>query len=104
LRSAIAGSANSRSGGGEAREEGQGRAARLRLDPSRKDLEGPLKQVLTGLASVVSGIAGTSNKVGDRHVRTYKPGKRHALLVVDSAKTLANFLLETQLERREASR
>jgi hypothetical protein len=76
----------------------------LNLDPSRKDVEGPLKQVLTGLASVVSGIAGASNKMGDRHVRTYKPGKRHASLVLNSAKTLANFLFETQLERREASR
>jgi hypothetical protein len=68
----------------------------LNLDPGRKDIEGPLKQVLSGLVSIVSGIAGVSNKMGDRHVRTYKPGKRHAVLVVNAAKTLANFLFETQ--------
>ncbi len=73
----------------------------LGLDPSRPDLEQSLKQVLTGLISIVCGIAGVSNKMGDRHVRTYKPGKRHALLVVNSTKTLANFLFETWRERED---
>jgi len=67
----------------------------LRLEPGRPDIEGPLKQVLSGLASTVSGIAGVSNKMGDRHVRSYKPSKHHAVLVVNAAKTLANFFFET---------
>jgi hypothetical protein len=67
----------------------------LKLEPARPDLDTPLKQVLTGLASVVSGIARVSNKMGDRHVRTYAPKRRHAVLVVDSAKTLASFLVST---------
>lgn len=68
----------------------------LHLDPGRPDIEGPLKQVLTGLASIISGMAGISNKMGDRHVRTYKPDKRHAVLVVNAAKTVVNFLYETR--------
>jgi hypothetical protein len=72
----------------------------LALDPSRPDLEQPLKQVLSGLVNIVNGIAGISNKMGDRHVRTYKPNKRHALLVVNATKTLANFLFETARSRK----
>ncbi len=67
----------------------------LALDPSRPDIDTPIKQVLSGLASVVSGIAGLSNKMGDRHVRKYKPDKRHAVLTVNAAKTLANFIFDT---------
>ncbi|MGD1158067.1 MAG: abortive infection family protein [Terriglobia bacterium] len=43
----------------------------------------------------VSDLSGLSNKMADRHVRTYKPDKRHAVLAVDSAETLAAFLFET---------
>jgi hypothetical protein len=71
----------------------------LDLEPSRPDIDTTLKQVLSGLASIVSGVAGSSNKMGDRHARSYRPAKRHAVLVVDSAKTLANFLISTHLER-----
>lgn len=68
----------------------------LNLEPGRTDVEGPLKQVLTGLVSIVTGLSGLSNRMGDRHVRSYKPRKHHASLVVNTAKTLANFFFETQ--------
>jgi hypothetical protein len=71
----------------------------LELEPERPDIDTPLKQVLSGLAGIVSGLAGISNKMGDRHVRTYRPAKRHAVLVVDSAKTLCNFLITTHQDR-----
>ena len=71
----------------------------LSLDPSRADLDTPLKQVLSGLASIVSGIAGLSNKMGDRHFRKYKPDKRHAVLTVNAAKTLASFISDTFLSK-----
>lgn len=74
----------------------------LDLEPTRPDVDNTLKQVLSGLASIVSGLAGTSNKMGDRHARSYKPAKRHAVLVVDSAKTLANFLISTDQARTKA--
>jgi hypothetical protein len=67
----------------------------LNLEPGRPDIEGPLKQVLSGLVSIVGGIAGLSSRMGDRHVRSYKPAKHHASLVVNTAKTMANFLFET---------
>lgn len=74
----------------------------LNLDPSRPDIDTTVKQVLTGMVSVVNGIAGISNQMGDRHARTYKPAKRHAVLAVNAAKTLASFLWETQAALKAA--
>jgi hypothetical protein len=68
----------------------------LNLEPSRTDVAEPLKQVLGGLASIVAGLAGLRNKMGDAHVRSYQPAKRHAVLVVNAAKTLAAFIVETK--------
>lgn len=68
----------------------------LNLEPSRTDIAEPLRQVLGGLASVVSGLASLRNKMGDAHVRSYQPAKRHAVLVVNTAKTLAAFIVETK--------
>ncbi len=73
----------------------------LNLEPSRPDIEGPLKQVLSGLISIVGGMAGLSNRMGDRHVRSYKPSKHHAALVVNASKTIANFLFETHQYQKE---
>lgn len=67
----------------------------LNLGPSRPDIDGSLKQVLSGLVSIVGGMSGLSNRMGDRHVRSYKPEKHHATLVVNTAKTMVNFLFET---------
>ena len=73
----------------------------LKLSPGNPDIDGPLKQILSGLTSVINGIAGMSNKMGDRHVRIYKPRKHHAVLIVNAAKTLANFFFETWQYQKE---
>lgn len=67
----------------------------LNLELRRPDIEGPLKQILSGLVSIVVGVSGLSNRMGDRHVRSYKPAKHHASLVINTAKTMANFIFET---------
>jgi len=67
----------------------------LNLTPADDKLETPLRQVLTGLASITAGLAGMRNKMGDAHARTYRPEEHHARLAVNSAKTLADFLFET---------
>lgn len=67
----------------------------LNLDPGRKDISDALKQVLSGLTSVVNGLATMRNKMSDAHAVTYKPAKHHAKLAVNAAKTLADFLFET---------
>ncbi len=72
----------------------------LNLDPEKSDIAESLKMVLRGLANVVSGLAPLRNKMGDAHVRTYKPERHHAKLAVNSAKTLTDFLIDT-LEYQE---
>lgn len=67
----------------------------LNLDPSSKDLSETLKQILSGLISINTGMAGLSNKMSDRHSRTYKPNKHHAKLAVNAAFTFCEFLLDT---------
>lgn len=67
----------------------------LNLDPSRKDISDALKQVLSGLSSIIHGLATMRNKMSDAHATCYKPARHHAKLAVNSAKTLADFLFET---------
>jgi hypothetical protein len=72
----------------------------LNLDASQREtnaevIPDSLRMVLRGLAGCVQGIAEARNKMGDAHARSYKPAKRHAILVVNAAKTIADFLLAT---------
>ncbi len=67
----------------------------MNFDSSQKDLSDTLKQVLSGLNSIMMGIAGLSNKMGDRHARTYKPERHHAKLAVNSALMFCEFLLDS---------
>ncbi|WP_036300016.1 abortive infection family protein [Methylotenera sp. L2L1] len=73
----------------------------LNLDPSRKDISDSLKQVLSGLAGIVSGLACMRNKMSDAHAGSYKPSRHHAKLAVNAAKTLADFLFETKAYQKE---
>jgi len=68
----------------------------LNLGPERKDISDTLKQILTGLSSIIAGLAGLRNKMSDAHVASYKPSKHHAKLAVNSAKTICDFLFETK--------
>jgi hypothetical protein len=75
---------------------------KLNLDPSDPKLDKALKEVLTGLIKVVSGISEIRNKRGDSHLPLYKIDMHHALMVVNSAKTVVTFLFNTyeyQLEK-----
>ncbi|MBN1880644.1 MAG: abortive infection family protein [Deltaproteobacteria bacterium] len=67
----------------------------LNLDPSREDVSDSLRQVLTGLISIVSGLAPMRNIMSDSHGTTYRPTKHHAKLAVNAAKTISDFLFET---------
>lgn len=66
----------------------------LKLHPSRSDISDAIKQVLSGLSSIVNGLAAMRNKMSDAHAG-YKPARHHAKLAVNAAKTLADFLFET---------
>ena len=76
----------------------------LRLEPDRPDITEPLRQVMSGLTSVVTGLAGVRNKMGDAHGATFEPSRRHAKLAVYAATALADFLFETRNFEQRASK
>ena len=67
----------------------------LNLDPSSDEIDNSLKQVLTGLISILNGLSNISNVMGDRHARPYKPSKHHAILIVNCSKTFCQFIYDT---------
>jgi hypothetical protein len=67
----------------------------LNLAPENPKISNSLKQTLTGFVSIVGGLSGLSNRMGDRHVREYKPAAHHAVLIVNSAMTFSNFIFDT---------
>ncbi len=69
--------------------------ALLNLEPARKDISDVLRQVLSGLTSVVNGLASMRNKMSDAHASGYKASKHHAKLAVNCAKTYADFIFDT---------
>lgn len=73
----------------------------LNLEPDRKDIADSLRQVLSGLTSIVAGLAGMRNKMSDAHAVSYRPDRHHAKLAVYTAITLADFLFETKNYQRQ---
>ena len=64
------------------------------MDPN-KDTNNSINEILNGFISIIAGMSSISNKMGDRHAITYKPDKRHALLIVNAAMTISKFLIES---------
>lgn len=72
-------------------------ASELNLSPDQHE-EDIFKQILSGSANVVNGLAGLRNAFGDAHgkgKKYVKPSIRHAKLAVGFAGTLSTFLIET---------
>lgn len=82
-------------------------ANELRLAPS-DHTEEIFKQILGGCQSIVVGMAGLRNRLGDAHGmsrRAYKPAPRHAELAVNLAGTMATFLMRTlEVRKQEGKR
>lgn len=77
----------------------------LNLSPGNPKISDSLKQTLTGFISIITGLSGLSNKMGDRHAREYKPAAHHAALIVNAAMTSSNFIFDTyayQLGRKNS--
>ena len=73
----------------------------LNLTPGQKDLADCLRQILSGLASVVHGLATLRNRMSDSHVVTYRAENHHARLAVNCARTMAQFLFDTSEYQQE---
>jgi hypothetical protein len=72
----------------------------LNLSPENPRISNSLKQLLTGFVSIIGGLSGLSNAMGDRHVREYKPAEHHAVLIVNAAMTFSNFIFDTYAYQR----
>jgi hypothetical protein len=76
----------------------------LNLDPAQATLTDTLRQILSGLTSIVSGLAGLRNKASDAHARPFRPDRHHAKLASNAAKTLVDFLFDTYEYQKRARR
>ena len=63
-----------------------------------------IKQICSGFFSIVCGLSGMRNDLSDAHGKgkknRYKAAKRHAILSVNSAKTISEFLLASLRENK----
>lgn len=67
----------------------------LKMDAELHSADKDLFVMLNGLTSVVDGLAGFSNRAGDRHGGGMQPVKHHAALIVSSALGVASFVAES---------
>ncbi|MDA8229122.1 MAG: abortive infection family protein [Desulfitobacterium hafniense] len=67
----------------------------LKTDPSLYEEE-CFKQILSGMVSIINGLASLRNRMSDAHGKSnakhYKPSFRHAVLAMNSAKVISEFL------------
>lgn len=73
----------------------------LRMDADRQDLDDRFRDVIRGLVMVVNGLAPLRNKMSDGHARSRVPAPHHARVVVNAAKTIASFLVESYVFQRD---
>jgi Abortive infection C-terminus len=74
----------------------------LGLDPAAVE-DDDLKKILSGMISLVDGIASLRTHTGSAHGqgrRSYRPQARHARLAVHASHTLVQFFIETWDERK----
>lgn len=71
----------------------------LKLDKGKDEIPEYAFQVLSGLQSIINGLAGISNNAGDRHANKFNTKKHHAKLAVNSTLTLCDFLIEILINR-----
>jgi hypothetical protein len=67
----------------------------LRLEIDKDSLPDTIIQILSGIDSVVKGLAGLSNDSADRHANKFQTKKHHAKLAVNAAMTISDFLLDS---------
>lgn len=66
----------------------------LKLNIRKEEFPEFVYQILSGLESIINGLAGISNNAGDRHANKFNTKKHHAKIAVNSAMTFCDFLIE----------
>lgn len=78
-------------------------AKALNMDDQRPDLDARFKDLVRGLVVVANAIAPLRSGLGDAHPRKRAPAEHHARLIVNSAKTVATFLVDSYKYQHERS-
>lgn len=73
----------------------------LNLDPSNKKFDESLKEIISGFNKVIHGLTEVRNLGGDSHSKKVNPSFHHAVLAVNSAKTITSFLFHTHEYQKE---
>jgi predicted regulator of amino acid metabolism with ACT domain len=68
----------------------------LKLKNDPRIMSDQVIQILTGLNSITTGLAGLSNSSSDRHASKVSTKKHHAQLAVNATMTLVDFLLDSR--------
>ncbi|MDF1697634.1 MAG: abortive infection family protein [Saprospiraceae bacterium] len=68
----------------------------LKLNVDKEQMPESIIQILSGLNSIVNGLAGVSNSYGDRHATKKKPSKHHAKLAVNCAISICDFVIDSK--------
>jgi len=68
----------------------------LKLHIDKKQMPEPIIQILSGLNTIVNGLAGVSNSYGDRHATKLRPSKHHAKLAVNCAISVCDFIIDSK--------
>lgn len=75
----------------------------INFDAGKQGLATPLKQILSGLNSIVIGVVSLRTKASDSHAPEYKPDKHHAVLEVNCAMTFTSFIIGSYNYQRSKS-
>ena len=67
----------------------------LNLHPTSSKLDEGLKKIAGGLHTAVVGLSEVRNEAGDAHPLKYNIEEHHAVLVVNNAKTICQFLYQS---------
>lgn len=67
----------------------------INMYPDDSKVDNSINEILRGFVSIVNGLAGLSNNIGDRHASIKRPSHHHAKLAVNSSFVISDFLLES---------
>ena len=76
----------------------------LQIDPALCT-DDNFKQILSGLISIVNGLSSVRNLMSDAHGKVkggyYKPAKRHAILAINAAKVVSEFIYSSWKNKKK---
>jgi hypothetical protein len=67
----------------------------LNMDIDKEKYPAYLIQIISGMTTIINGMAALTNRASDRHARVYKPQKHHAKFAVNCAFSFCDFIVDS---------